>query len=123
MPKLKVLDLLKFTNAINDVSLSRLINSCMKSLHTFKLGYGGNVASLGMGMQTAIALSKCRLLKRLTLGDPEDLVKPKNFEGRLQNIKKLLNHKQFTLEYLTLYQADSHILEHLTTQEEASSLL
>lgn len=92
-PKLRVLDLLKFANAITDVSLARMINSCTKSLHTFKLGYGGNTASLGMGVQTAVALSKCKLLKRLTLGDPEDLVKTKNLEGRLFNVKKLLNHK------------------------------
>jgi hypothetical protein len=92
-PKLRVLDLLKFANAITDVSLARIINSCLKSLHTFKVGYGGNTESLGMGFQTAVALSKCKLLKRLTLGEPEELIKPKNLEGRLFIIKKLLNHK------------------------------
>ena len=72
---------------------------------------------------STIALSKCRLLKRLSLGDPEDQHKLKQTEGRLLHVKRLLNHKQFTLEYLTLYQADGYIVDLLTQKGEATSLL
>ena len=123
MPRLRELDLLRFQNAINDVALARLVNACIRSLEGFKLGYGGNAASLGMGSQTTVALSKCKNLKRLVLGDPEDHAKPKQLEGRLQNVKRLLNHKQFNLEYLTLYQADGYIIDLLSTKAESSSLL
>ena len=112
-PKLVDLDLLKFQNWINDQALSRLINACTKTLTSFKLGYGGATANLGMGSLTTMALAKCRLLKRLALGDPEDHHKPKMLEGRLFNVNKLIHYKQFSLEYLTLYQADGHLIESL----------
>ena len=39
-PKLQELDLLRFHNNINDHSLSKLLNACLKSLKVFRLGYG-----------------------------------------------------------------------------------
>jgi len=92
-PKLVDLDLLRFQNSINDQALSRLINASTKSLASFKLGYGASAASLGMGSLTTMALAKCRQLKRLTLGDPEDYHKPKMLDGRLFNINKLIHYK------------------------------
>jgi hypothetical protein len=76
-----------------------------------------------MGSLTTMALAKCRQLKRLTLGDPEDYHKPKMLDGRLFNINKLIHYKQFSLEYLTLYQADGHLIEQLASKGEGSTLL
>lgn len=65
LPKLKELDLIRFNNAINDTTLARLLNACTKSLTNFKIGWGCNTQSLGFGLQSTIALAKCKLLKRL----------------------------------------------------------
>ena len=89
-PKLVDLDLLRFQNSINDNALSKLINACTKTLVSFKLGYGASAASLGLGSLSTVALSKCRNLKRLALGDPEEYHKPKALDGRLFNLKKLV---------------------------------
>jgi hypothetical protein len=35
----------------------------------------------------------------------------------------MMLHKKFALEYLTLYQADGHVLETLTQKEESETLL
>ena len=53
-----------------------------------------------------MALAKCKLLKKLQLGDHEDYHKAEHMEHRLFAVKKLFQYKQFSLEYLTLYQAD-----------------
>lgn len=88
-----------------------MLNACTKTLVIFKLGYGASTASLGLGSLSTVALCKCRNLKRLFLGDPEDFHKPRALDGRLFNLKKLVQYKQFSLEYLTLYQADGFILD------------
>jgi hypothetical protein len=88
-----------------------MLNACTKTLVTFKLGYGASAASLGLGSLSTVALCKCRNLKRLFLGDPEDFHKPKALDGRLLNLKKLVQFKQFSLEYLTLYQADGFLID------------
>ena len=91
-----------------------MINACTKSLASLKVGYGTNSQNLGFGPLSTIALAKCKGLKRLVFGEPEEYHKPKQFEGKLYNVKKLMNHKTFTLEYLTLYQADGYIIDLLT---------
>jgi hypothetical protein len=108
------LDLLRFHNNLNDHSLSKLLNACLKSLKVFRLGYGTTGQSLGLGSLSTVALAKCKLLKKLQLGDPEDFHKPEHMENRLFAVKKLFQYKQFNLEYLTLYQADGQIIETLT---------
>jgi hypothetical protein len=109
-PRLMELDLLRFQNSINDSALSKMLNACTKTLVGFKLGYGAGSATLGLGSLSTVALCKCRKLKRLILGDPEDFHKPEALVGRLFNLKKLAQYKQFSLEYLTLYQADGFII-------------
>ena len=88
-----------------------MLNACTKTLVGFKLGYGASAASLGLGSVSTVALCKCRNLKRLSLGDPDDYHKPKALDGRLFNLKKLVQYKQFSLEYLTLYQADGFLID------------
>jgi hypothetical protein len=123
VPRLQELDLLYFQNHLTDMTLSRLINGCTKSLTSLRVGYGTNSQNFGFGPMGAIALSKCKLLKRLVIGDPEEYHKSKQLEGKLVNIKKFLKHKQSRLEYLTLYQIDAYIVNILTESEERESLL
>jgi hypothetical protein len=94
-PKLVELDLLRFNNCIFDTTLAKVLNSCTKSLTSFKIGYGCTSERLGLGSSSTIALAKCRLLKKLTLGDPEEYHRQKTMDGRIFNVKKLLTHKQF----------------------------
>ena len=111
-PKLVELDLLKYQN-INEASLARLINGCIKSLKVFKVSYACN----GLGMQSIISLAKCRGLTTLQIGEYEELYSKITVE-KLNMVKKLLAHKSFSLQYLTLYQSDQAVIDILTTKSE-----
>eukprot|EP00347_Sterkiella_histriomuscorum_P020494 403337586 len=120
-----------------DIPEKIFYNLMTKSPRIKSLTFGQNFSNIShtsltnnaITTPTMIALSKCKNLKDLTLGDVTEPYSQKilgagiyNLE-RLSVVKKLFGSKQFQLEKLTLYQCDQYILDALSLKEEKLTLV